>query len=224
MNGEHVEKTRYATGLTKLWMAKLALATVLALASPLAAAAGTILATSPSGQPWVQNAEGVLGYKFDVLDEAFLVTSLGFYDTFGNGLARSHDIGLWAESGGAPLASATVPAGTGGTLEAEFRWVDLTTPLLLSANTSYFLAATYVMNDFVDIARGDAVINPLFSVVNAGYYADGSGLLFPANHFAGVQGFFGPNLSGTTVPDRASSAWLMAIGVLALALRAHLQS
>jgi hypothetical protein len=219
-----VNTTRHSSGLTERWISKIALAIVLAVASPLAAAADTILATSPSGLPWIQEAEGVLGYKFDVLDEDFLVTRLGFFDSFGNGLARSHDIGLWSESGGAPLASATIPAGTGATLEAEFRWVDLTTPLLLSANTSYFLAATFAMNDFVDIARGDAVIDPLFSVVNAGYYADGSGLIFPANHFPGVQGFFGPNLAGNAVPDRNSSILLMGLSVLFLALWARLQT
>jgi hypothetical protein len=219
-----VDKKRYFPDFTKRWTSKIALAIVVAIASPSAAHAASILATSPSGLLWYQNAEGVLGYKLDVLDDDFLVTRLGFYDRFGDGLTFSHDIGLWAETGGAPLASATLAAGSGAPLEAGFRWVDLTTPVLLSSNTSYFLAATFVMNDLLDSSLGNAVIDPAFSVVNAAHYADGPGLLFPASHSPGVQGFFGPNLSGNAVPDPASSVFLLgAAGLGLVAIRRRLE-
>ena len=208
---------RYWSGLTERWISKIALAIVIAAASPLAANADTILATSPSGLLWTTvGSDSTMGYKFDVLDQDFLVTSLGYFDRFGDGLARPHDIGIWAETGGAPLASASLLAGTGATLEAQFRWVDLVTPLLLSANTSYYLGATILINESVDMMADTAVINPLFSVVNSGYYFDAPGLNFPSNHFPGPQGFFGPNLAGNAVPDSGSALTLLGLGMVGL--------
>jgi PEP-CTERM motif len=60
------------------------------------------------------------------------VTDLGFFDASGSaGLSNSHPVGIW-NSGGVLLGSATVPAGTTGTLLDGFRFVSVT-PFTLGA-------------------------------------------------------------------------------------------
>ena len=209
-----MNNVRHSTRLAR-WISRIAFACVVAVAAPLTASADPILATTPSGLLWA--FDGTMGFKFDVLGDNFLVTRLGFYDTSGDGLESSHDIGIWAESGGAPLATATLSAGTGATLEAEFRWVDLVLPLLLNANTSYVIGATFVDFDFSDGARDTALIDPMFSVVDAAYYAGGAGLNFPNIQYPNLQGFFGPNLSGiASVPDGGSALALLGLGMIGL--------
>jgi hypothetical protein len=63
---------------------------------------------------------GTFGWTF-TLTGTLTVTDLGWFDFGGNGLAASHDVGIWA-SDGTLLVSATVPSGTTGGLIGAFRY------------------------------------------------------------------------------------------------------
>ncbi|HEU5123948.1 MAG TPA: LamG-like jellyroll fold domain-containing protein [Verrucomicrobiae bacterium] len=88
------------------------------------------------------NYTGTIGGSFQVGATPVPVTHLGYYDMNNDGLNQSHRVGIWPANGGAtPIASVTVPAGTGALFTNGYRWVALSTPILLNANTTYILGA-----------------------------------------------------------------------------------
>ncbi len=87
------------------------------------------------------------GFAFNVVDaNGVTVTDLSFYDENGDGLAQSHDIGLW-DSTGILLASATASAGVVNPLSVNglFRTVAVT-PFLLPQGNNYAVGALFLAN------------------------------------------------------------------------------
>jgi hypothetical protein len=174
--------------------------------------ADTMLATSPVDVNWYNGSvDGTLGYTFSVGGSGFDVTGLGFYDKGGDGLLNSHVVGIWTTAGSL-ITSATVSSGTGSILDSGFRWVDLSSAVTLSANTSYVIGATFTGNDTNDLAGSGATISAPFTVAaNSSLYLDGAGLNFPTETYA-KQGFFGGNLRGdvAAVPEADTYAMMLA--------------
>lgn len=82
---------------------------------------------------------GTIGAAFTTpVDSWPRVGALGFFDYTGNGLAASHTVNLF-QSGGPLIASATIPAGTGGQLLGEYRYANIPS-VTLQPNTSYTVA------------------------------------------------------------------------------------
>ncbi len=69
------------------------------------------------------------------------VSSLGVEDVQRDGLQQSHQVGVWS-AGGSLLTATTVPAGNTAELQDLWRFENLSVPLLLEANTKYFLGAS----------------------------------------------------------------------------------
>ena len=117
----------------------------------LATLAGTLLTTLASAQPAVEWSGGqadlpigprVVGIQFKVTPASDIeVRALGAYDADGDGLAVAHGVAIWPLSGGSPLVTATVPAGTAAFLEGHFRYVNIT-PVRLFKGTEYVIAAS----------------------------------------------------------------------------------
>ena len=89
---------------------------------------------------------GVVGVRFRVRPDCNLrVTHLGVYDRNGDGLQLDHRVGIFKVGGGSKsgvlVAEATVPYGRQAPLEGMFRWVALPTPVLLTSDTTYVVAA-----------------------------------------------------------------------------------
>lgn len=101
---------------------------------------------STAGTPR-DNLTGVVGIVFRASESSSrLVTHLGYYDSGNDGLQASHRVGIYSATpatagAGALLAEVRVPAGANAFLENGYRWVELSTPLLLETNLSYVLAA-----------------------------------------------------------------------------------
>ena len=93
--------------------------------------------TGPQGTR--NNFTGTVGSKFTVGANA-LVDKLGFEDQLVNGLASSHQVGLW-NSSGILLASVTVQSGTGSVLIGNWRYETLPTPVTLTAGATYIVGA-----------------------------------------------------------------------------------
>jgi len=88
------------------------------------------------------NYSGTIGGSFQVGATPVPVTHLGYYDMNEDGLNQSHRVGIWPASGGTtPLAFVTIPAGTGTLLTNGYRWLPLSAPVLLNANTTYIIGA-----------------------------------------------------------------------------------
>lgn len=162
---------------------------------------------------------GTAGFQFDLFSPVS-VTSLGFFDEFGDTvLNNSHQIGLWNVANGALVAQATISPEA--SLRSGFFWQNLAAPLVIPQGT-YRLAARYGDID-LDLARAlvpsqNVTFNPSAIFVNA-YISAGTGFEMPSLAVGAVnQGFFGPNMDFTVVPEPETCGWLAAIGLLGFAV------
>lgn len=124
---------------------------LLVLVGTNSAQSATIVGTGDYNHRNVANA--VIGHEFTVGGSNITVNALGVYDRDQDGLSEAHDVGIWLSSGGSALATVTVPAGTGGTLEDVFRYMPIA-DLTLLAGTSYTIGAHFLTaaDSFVDNA------------------------------------------------------------------------
>lgn len=107
-----------------------------ALAVPIAAVDVANTGNSDNGQTQTQ------GWEFRVT-APITVTALGIFDDGADGLVDPHTVGLWTDSA-TLLASLTVPEGTGTTKVGSFRYVDLVTPIQLTAGQHYVIGGLYL--------------------------------------------------------------------------------
>jgi hypothetical protein len=158
----------------------------------------------------------VLGFEFTAT-RAITVSQLGVFDYAQDGLAVSHEVGLF-DAAGQLLVSATVAAGTVDPLIAQFRYADIT-PVTLVAGRDYRLGAVYASNNdplvfpTTTVATG-FVPDPAIAFVGS-RSASGAALADPSTPGPGGPGYFGPNLILSTVPE-PSTIVTTAIGVVCL--------
>ena len=99
---------------------------------------------NPGGSSFIRTDGGFsLGTKLTVGSSDLIVTQLGIWDNNSDGLIQGHDAGIWNWDTSQLLGSVTIPSGTAGTLIGEFRYVALTTPVYLSAGSTYVFGAYY---------------------------------------------------------------------------------
>jgi hypothetical protein len=72
-------------------------------------------------------------------NQNILVTALGVYDPTGNGTGNTHTAGIWTLGGGTLVTSEVV---SGGVETGAFRFLSLTTPVILLAGTEYVIGST----------------------------------------------------------------------------------
>jgi hypothetical protein len=180
---------------------------------------------------------GTLGELFTVGSLPMTVQYLGYYDgpntsggSAGDGLLNAHEVGLWT-SGGTPVASLTVPAGTGDLLVGDFRYVALSTPVTLTPGASYVLGGQVTTADLTP--AGDIFINNTGGTQSpsAVFYqgrftgaGDGNGsfdnglFVFPTSN-GGANLYAGPNLLFTPEPSSIVLCGLGALGLVWAARR-----
>ena len=188
------EGQKQKDNMRKLQLAILAVT----LAGAMSASATMVLVTSPGGEESRGQSPGSEGFTFTtaaVLSNP-VVTQLGIYD-FGNiDLAEPHVVTLF-DAGGDVLTSATIPASS-FTPADHWQWVN-TAPVTLAPSTTYILVAYYGENNPDPFIFGSATLPAGFSLDNA-VLGEGAGPPEQVDGSAG-QGFFGPNLSFSTVPE-----------------------
>ena len=160
------------------------------------------------------------GYSFDVSAAGgVLVTGLTVYDDLGNGLAESHEVGLW-DANGTLLASVTVPAGTLAPLDSSgvFREVQLATPLFLPAGSNYAVGAFSMVGsaDVQAINWTSSSTAPGISYGELRFINGPLVLTFPTSTLAGFTGLPGGSFDISAVPEPQS--WLLLGGGACLLL------
>ena len=200
-------------------MRSLLLALVLAVI-PAAADTMAINFSNTTGEP-LNNPPMTLGWAFQV-NSAINVTYLSFFDSAQDGLAESHEIGIW-DSDGDLIASATVGAGTTSELRDKFRAVAID-PTLLTPGT-YRIGALF-------LTGSDSLIFPTFTqnFVTApeitfirGANAVGTTLKNPTPTFFTMgPTYFGPNFEYQSVPEPSSMLLVGSVALVGLAFRKRL--
>jgi hypothetical protein len=231
-------------------MLLLVCAAALICATNFDARANTIIDDAGPGPAGFSSFNITFGYDFTVGSTPLMITALGMWDgpefnpmtggstgSIGDGFFASHDIGLWDNSGNL-LAKATVSIGTTDTLVGEFRYSSVLTPtnpgpVILSANTTYVLGASFIRMDPDKLRDNElgpqATFDPAVSSGNA-RDSIAAGFGFPDNTL-GPGSLVGPNAiftavsTGNGVPDGGNAAVMMsgAVAIL-LAFRAGTRS
>ncbi len=149
---------------------------------------------------------GTLGYQFTVGAAPIDVLSLGICNWSEEGLANSHEVGLW-DSKGNLLASTIIRAGS----TTDLFVYSAVTPVLLEANETYIIGASYIGHDSDLIGISDSynggspTYNSAVTFDADRYDSSLSGLIFPTmTDFPEWQGEFGPNAQIEVVPEPAT--------------------
>jgi hypothetical protein len=163
------------------------------------------------------NGPFTLGWQFD-LSQTITVVGLGAFDDSQDGLAESHDVGIW-DSMGNLMGMATVSAGTVDPLVNQFRYASVS--FTLTPGT-YDIGALWLDGADNNTFPGDvtsATTAPGVSFLQNSYIAGGT-LTDPTNHFDTEFAYFGPNfLIGSSTPEPGTlvllgSGLLGAVGVI----------
>jgi Domain of unknown function (DUF4082) len=157
-----------------------------------------------------------VGYAFTVKDNPLSVHRLGVNDVGGSGLDSMNIIGLWRE-GGDLLATAILPSGSSAPLESGFRWFDLTTPVLLNANTTYRLGVQANL-DMYQSGFVTGPISPDVTLVGAVRNNQQGNFTYPGSTPFSDQAIVGPNMAYSVVPEPST---LLLVVSAAIALIAH---
>jgi hypothetical protein len=103
-------------------------------------ALGAIAGVEWSGSAFVtSDGPFSMGYLFQATTN-LQVVGLGAFDFLGDGLATSHQVGLWT-SAGTLIASTTVQSGTASTLQGHFRYESIASPVTLTTGMTYVVGA-----------------------------------------------------------------------------------
>jgi VPDSG-CTERM motif len=180
--------------------------------------ADTIALSFTGGLLGIAGGDLTVGWAF-TLSSSVLVTQLGLWDQDNDGLNASHGVTIWT-SAGTPVATTTIPSGTGATLTDGFRYVSIA-PFLLPAG-SYTIGGFYSADPTDLIGLLADTITTASGVTYDGSRG-GGGFAFPTGDVFGFpNSYFGPNFQftrGTGVPDSGTTFSLLgfaSFGLIAL--------
>ena len=174
---------------------------------PFLAVESFVFSEAPANTP----ENRLLGWTFTPSSVGVRLTDLGLFDHLDDGLAASHEIGVWTDSG-TLVVSVTVSGGTSHALEDHFRYSELTANVTLEVGTTYVIAALFSSGGLADraVATTSSVqaatddISFVNKVECTSVNVPSSNLVFPDPHDGSLActytlmttndaGYFGPN-------------------------------
>lgn len=183
-------------------------------AIPGAQAAGSDVLIETAAGAWIPGFDWTIGTPFTVGSSGKTITSLGYFDKDGDGLASAHMVGIYT-LGQTLLGSVEVPAGTSAPYHNNSRWAALGSPITLSANTTYMLAARMPGDSAITGSQFQATIGSGYSLGGAGLsgysYNFSAGFNYP-NSSAGGSYLYGPNFeAGAEAPEPGQLAMMSVV-------------
>ena len=161
-------------------------------ALPAASHATAILVSDGSPCCDRSNFSGTVGTRFLVGTDDIVINALGFEDKGLDGLASTHEVGIWKRSDEMLLASVTVSAGTGSDLEDVWRYEFIAGgPLTLLAGIEYVIGAQLISGGDAFTDSGGGVAEFSFGTGVSG----GAG----SDNAAGSPGFLFPEMTTATL-------------------------
>jgi hypothetical protein len=160
-------------------------------------------------------SDAVRGFAFD-LNEPIAITQFGWFDDGPVGLAKSHDVAIFDESGSI-VVQATVPSGTVASLSDGFRWVTIPHTTLHPGQT-YVIAGTDPSGggDQFRFQASSVTYDPRIDFVQ-NRWISGSTLTLPTNNTASFEdAFFGPNFQLMPVQIPATPEWMLVVAAVLL--------
>ena len=165
----------------------------------------------------------IVGLIFDVTSSV-TIDALGVWDEGADGLAFSHQVGLWDIPGESLLASTTVDNGStaAASTSSDGRWLFEDIGSLTLGVGRYAIAAVYSSDSAEDFIRKGTSVSTISEI---SYIeprkAGGITLAFPDRTVTDVDGYFGPNLrregeeEAGSVPEPATLA-IFGLGLIGL--------
>lgn len=180
----------------------------------------------------------VIGNELTIGGVDVTINFLGVWDQGSDGLAASHEVGVW-DAGGALVASTTVPSGTSAMLDNSYRYAALAQPATLLAGQTYRIGALYenALDPFNDPWDPDGDGNPANSpaigdgvavmpgtgvaTVNGDYFAASAVLVNPTSFGGGTPGRWGAANALFVVPEPTTLALAIWLGCVVVRRRDH---
>ena len=163
-------------------------------------------------------SDTIAGVQF-LVSNSININALGIWDEGADGLAHSHDVGLWNSTGSLLIASTTVTnaATSVASTSADGRWLAVLVGNITLTPGTYVLGATFLNRD-ADLARLSATSSGISGVTfsNALQQTNTSVLTFPTQNSSNVNaGSFGPNafLLPSSVPEPGSVGLFVGMGL-----------
>ncbi|MEQ1636949.1 MAG: DUF4082 domain-containing protein [Methylococcales bacterium] len=173
--------------------------------------------SAPMGPIAIGETAYVVGFKFTA-NSNLNVSSLGFYDDAQNGLATSHEVGIFDASGN-KLTSVVIPGASGADLVNKFRYASIPSLSLVSGASYTIAGATSALDGYnygAYPAGTDIVglsVDPSISILG-GVFAEGSTLTYPTKTF---NSYLYPTVNMNVAPVPVPAALpLLGIGLVGL--------
>jgi hypothetical protein len=192
--------------------------------APLAHAQFALSFTSVGTNSFLDGNSRMIGWQFTVT-EPIAVSQLGWFDWNTDGLARSHEIGIWDTADQSLITSVVIPSGTGAALAGSFRYATLGAPALLLTGRTYRIAG-FDIGASGDPHVWDAALGGYPNYEVSGFAADSritltagnalgalaSGFGYPTGPIGDTRSvLMGPNFVISSVPE-PSTVVLLLIG------------
>ncbi|NOT38726.1 MAG: DUF4082 domain-containing protein [Saprospiraceae bacterium] len=135
------------------------------------------------------NSDWSIGWRFST-NVALSISALGVFDEGSDGLSSSHPVGIYSDAG-VLLATGTVPAGTGGTLNGAFRYVSIA-PVILQPGTYRVVALHLLTGGDTYAFNSTGTFHPNVTWIS-GAYSNSATLVFPTTLLGSGTSWFGGN-------------------------------
>ncbi len=180
------------------WTASALALLILGFAGP--ASAGVAFTIDNLEAGGLGNPPFTLGFRFTA-NAAVIVTHFSVFDSGQDGLAESHEVGLW-DGDGTLLVTGTIAAGTLDPLVNQFRSIAIP-EVALVAGRSYSVGALFLTGADGLIFAGDAInfaTAPEITFLSSAFEG-GPNLAFQTGSVGTEPGYFGPNFRFRAVPE-----------------------